>query len=150
MHISTHSETLIRISQSGNISDSFIDFLRKQKFLGNTWKCIVSIGLASYSRNKGFPKYISKILFDLTIFRIHPEKSLSLLRNPLSLWKPPVWVCPPTAMQTLPFLLPTYRNYKSSFTFSGPPTHTRQEEKENCITCLFLPAFSTVSRHRLS
>lgn len=119
-HLHVHSETLIRISQSGNISDSLIFSQKTKKFLGNTWKCIVSIGLASYSETKASSVGISKILFDLNGLDPPREEPFSSQESFITLETTLLGCVHPQLCRHSPFCFQIYRNYKKQQLFLGP------------------------------
>lgn len=124
-------------------------FSQKTKnFIGNTWKCIVSIGLASYSETKASSVGISKIFFDLNGLDPPREEPFFCQESLITLETTLLGCVHPQLCRHSPFRFQISRNYKSSFTFSGPPT-LRPGRKGKLTTCLFLPAFLCF-QHRLS
>ena len=123
----------------------FIDFSQKtKKFIGNTWKCIVSKGLTSYSETKASSVGISKIFFDLNGLDPPREEPSFSQESFITLETTLLGCAHPQLCRHSPFCFQISRNYKKQLYFSGPPTLCPGREGR-LTSCLFLPAFLLVS-----
>ena len=128
----------------------FIDFSQKtKKFIGNTWKCLVSIGLTSYSETKASSVGISKIFFDLNGLDPPREEPSFSKESFITLETTLLRCAHPQLCRHSPFCFQISRNYKKQLYFSGPPTLCPGREGR-LTSCLFLPAFLSISSVSLS